>query len=375
MPGSAFSSSAEAVLRSRSPLFFSSALVSALAGAVAGALFLAWAQASGALRRPPAITATASRVTSRLSMCVLLAAARYGARVRLSSTACRLSCQRECSRADRASRGRRGGYPPRGGCDPRPRARGLAHRDRVRARGQCPVRARRPAHLRGQGSSARQSPHRPPRRGRPARGRGRGREHEAAGVPIAAPSANRSGRPSPTRAGHVRDDLDGRVELILDGGPTPVGVESTVLDMTGEFPLLLRPGGVPLEALREALGPVRVVAGADHEAAGRSPGLRYRHYAPRAEVILVDPGAGEAAVQPWLEAGRPVALVSQRPIALERPRLTVRVMPADLQAYARDLFALLRELDTAGVEVIVVEAVPETGLGRTNMDRLRRASA
>jgi L-threonylcarbamoyladenylate synthase len=198
---------------------------------------------------------------------------------------------------------------------------------------------------------------------------------EAAGVPIAAPSANRSGRPSPTRAGHVRADLDGRIELILDGGPTPVGVESTVLDMTGESPLLLRPGGVPLEALREALGPVRLVAGVDHEAAGRSPGLRYRHYAPRAEVILVDPGAGEAAVQPWLEAGRPVALVSQRLIALERPRLTVRVMPVDLEAYARDLFALLRELDTAGVELIVVEAVPERGLGRTIMDRLRRAAA
>ena len=197
----------------------------------------------------------------------------------------------------------------------------------------------------------------------------------AAGVPIAAPSANRSGRPSPTRAGHVRDDLDGRIELILDGGPTPVGVESTVLDMTGESPLLLRPGGVPLEALREALGPVRVVAGTDHEAAGRSPGLRYRHYAPRAEVVLVDPGAGETAVQPWLDAGRPVALVSQRLIALERPRLTVRVMPADLDAYARDLFALLRELDTAGVEIIVVEAVPERGLGRTIMDRLRRAAA
>src|SRR6266702_2187873 len=185
---------------------------------------------------------------------------------------------------------------------------------------------------------------------------------EAAGVPIAAPSANRSGRPSPTRAGHVRDDLDGRVESI-------------VLDMTGESPLLLRPGGVPLEALREALGPVRVVAGADHEAAGRSPGLRYRRYAPRAEVVLVAPGAGETAVQPWLAAGRPVALVSQRLIALERPRLTVRVMPVDLDAYARDLFALLRELDTAGVEIIVVEAVPERGLGRTIMDRLRRAAA
>ena len=198
---------------------------------------------------------------------------------------------------------------------------------------------------------------------------------EAAGVPIAAPSANRSGRPSPTRAAHVRDDLDGRIEMILDGGPTPVGIESTVLDMTGESPLLLRPGGIPLEALRQALGPVRLVAGEDHEAAGRSPGLRYRHYAPRAEVVLVDPGSGETAVQPWLEAGRPVALVAQRRIALERARLTVRVMPTDLEAYARDLFALLRELDSVGVEVIVVETVPETGLGRTIMDRLRRAAA
>jgi len=198
---------------------------------------------------------------------------------------------------------------------------------------------------------------------------------EASRVPIAAPSANRSGRPSPTLARHVRDDLDGRIELILDGGPTPVGVESTVLDMTGDSPLLLRPGGIPLESLREALGPVRVVAGADHEAAGRSPGLRYRHYAPRARVILVDPGAGETAIQPWLEAGRQVALVSQRRIALERPRLTLRVMPVDLEAYARDLFALLRELDASGVETIVVEAVSERGLGRTIMDRLRRAAA
>src|SRR3989442_378443 len=161
---------------------------------------------------------------------------------------------------------------------------------------------------------------------------------EAAGVPLAAPSANRSGRPSPTRAGHVRDDLDGRIELILDGGPTPVGVESTVLDMTGESPLLLRPGGVPLEALREALGSVRVIAGADHGAAGRPPARRSRHSPPRAEVVLVDPGAGEPAFQPGLAAGRPAPFGSQRLIPLELPRPTVRVMPADLDAYARDLF-------------------------------------
>ena len=198
---------------------------------------------------------------------------------------------------------------------------------------------------------------------------------EASGRPIAAPSANRSGRPSPTRAEHVREDLDGRIELILDGGPTPVGVESTVLDMTTEPPLLLRPGGVTLEQLRDCLGEVAVLKGDDEEAAGRSPGLRYRHYAPRAQVIVIEAGAGERLVIPWLEAGRPVALMSQRPIALDRSGLTVRIMPADLGAYARDLFSVLRELDSIGVEGIFVEAVPPEGLGLTIMDRLRRAAS
>ena len=198
---------------------------------------------------------------------------------------------------------------------------------------------------------------------------------EASGRPIAAPSANRSGRPSPTRAEHVREDLDGRIELILDGGPTPVGVESTVLDMTTEPPMLLRPGGVTLEQLRDCLGEVAVLAGDDEEAAGRSPGLRYRHYAPRAQVIVIEPGTGEMVVAPWLEAGRPVALMAQRPVSLDRPGLTVRTMPADLGAYARDLFAVLRELDSTGVEGIFVEAVPPEGLGLTIMDRLRRAAS
>jgi L-threonylcarbamoyladenylate synthase len=198
---------------------------------------------------------------------------------------------------------------------------------------------------------------------------------EASDRPIAAPSANRSGRPSPTRAEHVREDLDGRIELILDGGPTPVGVESTVLDMTTEPPTLLRPGGVTLEQLRGCLGEVGVLKGGGGEAAGRSPGLRYRHYAPRAQVILVERGTGESAVAPWLQAGRPVALMAQRPLSLDRPGLLVRIMPEDLETYARDLFAVLRELDSAGVEGIFVEGVPQEGLGLTIMDRLRRAAS
>jgi L-threonylcarbamoyladenylate synthase len=198
---------------------------------------------------------------------------------------------------------------------------------------------------------------------------------EASGRPIAAPSANRSGRPSPTCAEHVRDDLDSRIELILDGGPTPVGVESTVLDMTTDPPMLLRPGGVTLEELKDCLGEVAVLGSGDEEAAGRSPGLRYRHYAPRAQVIIIEAGTGEKVVAAWLEAGRPVALMTQRPVSLERRGLRVKTMPDDLGAYARDLFAALRELDSTGVEGIFVEAVPREGLGLTIMDRLRRAAS
>jgi L-threonylcarbamoyladenylate synthase len=196
----------------------------------------------------------------------------------------------------------------------------------------------------------------------------------ASGRAIAAPSANRSGRPSPTRAEHVRDDLDGRIELILDGGPTPVGVESTVLDMTTDPPVLLRPGGVTLEELRDCLGKVGELRD-DDEAAGRSPGLRYRHYAPRAQVTIIEAGTGETVIMSWIEAGRPVALMTQRRITLERPGLRVKIMPDDLGAYARDLFAVLRELDATGVEGILVEAVPREGLGLTIMDRLRRAAS
>jgi L-threonylcarbamoyladenylate synthase len=195
------------------------------------------------------------------------------------------------------------------------------------------------------------------------------------GRPIAAPSANRSGRPSPTRAEHAREDLDGRVELILDGGPTPVGVESTVLDLTTDPPMLLRPGGVTLEELQDCLGDVGTLQADDHSAAGRSPGLRYRHYAPRAQVIIIEAGTGERVVGAWIGAGRPVALMTQRQIRLERPGLTVKTMPGDLGAYARDLFAVLRELDATGVEGIFVEAVPREGLGLTIMDRLRRAAS
>lgn len=189
--------------------------------------------------------------------------------------------------------------------------------------------------------------------------------------PLAAPSANRSGRPSPTLASHVSADLDGRLALILDGGPTALGLESTVLDLCHARPLLLRRGGVTHEQLVALLGPVDCVDAADSAAIARSPGLRHRHYAPRARVELVAEGEGEAAAAAGLASGERVALICRRAVV---SAAIVRRLPDALEGFAQALFASLRALDDEGVDRIVVEAVPETGIGAAIMDRLRRAA-
>lgn len=191
------------------------------------------------------------------------------------------------------------------------------------------------------------------------------------GRPIAAPSANLSGRPSPTQASHVLADLDGRVALILDSGPTSVGLESTVVDMTRPRPLLLRRGGVTIERLRQVLGPVDVLDEQDPKAVLRSPGLRHRHYAPKAMVELVGEGEGEAAAARAIAAGQKVALIVRRTVS--SPAL-VRKLANTPEGFARALFTTLREFDEMDVERIVIESLPETGLGAAIMDRLRRAA-
>jgi L-threonylcarbamoyladenylate synthase len=207
---------------------------------------------------------------------------------------------------------------------------------------------------------------------------------ELSAVPIAAPSANRFGRPSPTIAKHVWEDLHGRIDLILDGGPTPIGVESTVLDLTVDPPMVLRPGGVTLEELRAVLGDVQMLDAAHTEAAKRSPGTRSRHYAPRAQVLLVEQGAAEAVLKElsgkrvgvlvYLTRSLSVYGEGQGEVRGAGGEVIIIQMPRSLKAYARRLFAVLRELDEQGVDVIVVEKLQERGLGRAIMDRLRRAS-
>ena len=193
----------------------------------------------------------------------------------------------------------------------------------------------------------------------------------AVDFPIAAPSANPFGYVSPTTAAHVRDSLGDEVDLIIDGGPCTVGVESTVCALTEQQAVLLRPGGVTLEQIEAVVGPVRV--GEPTRTDRRSPGTLPSHYAPRVPVVLLKPG--EALPQP--EAGERLGLLSLTPRPDARGYTRTEALSADgnLLDAATHLFAALRRLDAAGLDRVVIEAVPETGLGRAIMDRLRRAAA
>jgi L-threonylcarbamoyladenylate synthase len=182
-----------------------------------------------------------------------------------------------------------------------------------------------------------------------------------AGRPIAAPSANRSGRVSPTEAAHVADELGDDVALILDDGPTPLGLESTVLDLSGEAPALLRPGAVTLEQLTELLGPIA----APGSGAAKSPGMLASHYAPslpiRLDAMDARPGEALLAFGPDAPPGFAEMLWLSR--------------SGDLAEAAANLFALLRRLDQPSFSGIAVMPIPEHGLGRAINDRLRRAAA
>jgi len=194
----------------------------------------------------------------------------------------------------------------------------------------------------------------------------------AAAVPIAAPSANRSNQLSPTTAAHVQDGLGEAAGMILDGGPTDVGIESTVLDLTGPAPRILRPGGIGREQLEAVLGPVALVAATIAEARPRAaPGMMARHYAPRARLELLPSERIEGAALAHIEAGRkPGLLVIGAPAPAG---VTAIRLPGDPAGYARGLYAALHDLD-AGADVILVEAPPALPAWEGVRDRLARGS-
>jgi L-threonylcarbamoyladenylate synthase len=176
---------------------------------------------------------------------------------------------------------------------------------------------------------------------------------DAFGGGVAAPSANRYGRVSPTTAAHVRADLDGDVAVVLDGGPCAIGVESTIVDCTVDPPMLLRAGGVPVEILESVLGsPLAATAGPP-----RAPGMHESHYAPRCAVEVA--GTVEEAYER----------------AAARVGVEVLDPGPDVVAYAHHLYAWLRDADARGVGTLVVVAPPATGLGAAVRDRLRKAAA
>ncbi|ACA60638.1 Sua5/YciO/YrdC/YwlC family protein [Candidatus Desulforudis audaxviator MP104C] len=203
-----------------------------------------------------------------------------------------------------------------------------------------------------------------------------------AGVPVAAPSANTSGRPSPTTAAHVLEDLDGRIEAVLDGGPVPVGVESTVLDLTVSPPVILRPGGVTGRQLAAVLG---AVVHHPEAAPGRpqAPGMKYRHYAPRTPLVLVEgpPAAVTARIRELAAAARAsgerVAVLARTDTAAYYP--DGPVVPCgksnDPGSAAAALYSALRECDALGADLILAEGLAAEGLGRAVMNRLRKAAA
>ncbi len=198
----------------------------------------------------------------------------------------------------------------------------------------------------------------------------------AAGVPIAAPSANRSTELSPTRAEHVLRGLDGRIDVLLDGGPTAGGIESTVLDLTAPSPRLLRPGLLGIAELESVVGPVTLmVRGEETTRTLPSPGMLPRHYAPRTPLEGVEAASAER-VAALVREGRRVGWVTFADSdQTAMPGVWQRVLPADPASYAAGLYAVLHELDTAGLDRIIVALPPDTLDWLAVRDRLRRAAA
>jgi L-threonylcarbamoyladenylate synthase len=206
--------------------------------------------------------------------------------------------------------------------------------------------------------------------------------------PIAAPSANLAGKPSPISAEHVFDDLNGRIDAILDGGATNIGVESTVLDVSVDPPLILRPGGTSVEALRRVLGDVKLHPFVIAEKVlslkkARSPGMKHRHYAPRAHVIVVEgaiPGVQakvKELVKLYGRKGLKVGVMATDETLAAYKADVLRSLGSrfNLAVVAQNLFRLMRELDAEDVDIIIAEGVPTEGLGLAVMNRLRKASA
>lgn len=212
---------------------------------------------------------------------------------------------------------------------------------------------------------------------------------EAAGGYIAAPSANLSGRPSPTLAKYVAEDMDGRIEMIIDGGEIGIGLESTIVDLTGDVPMILRPGYITKEMLEEVLGEVRVdrtILDGNSKQAPKAPGMKYRHYAPKGELTIIA-GMQEQVVreinrrtEEMQEKGEKIGIIgTDDTVSLYKgDSIKSAGNRADEESIARTLYRILREFDDEGMTVIYSESFEETaeqgGIGQAIMNRLLKAA-
>ncbi|MBO8172026.1 MAG: threonylcarbamoyl-AMP synthase [Bacillaceae bacterium] len=208
---------------------------------------------------------------------------------------------------------------------------------------------------------------------------------QQADLPLAAPSANRSGRPSPTTADHVIEDLEGRIAGVVDGGPTGIGVESTVIDVTGEIPIILRPGGISLEQVKEVTGAAEWDPGLIRDSeTPRSPGMKYRHYAPEGEMWLVGGHTQRDMIERINHEIRQLKQQGKKIGVLTTEENQTRYPEADLvvacgnrnrpETIGRHLYNTLRRFDREHVDIILSETFEEKGMGAAVMNRLRKAS-
>lgn len=201
----------------------------------------------------------------------------------------------------------------------------------------------------------------------------------AAGLPIAAPSANLSGKPSPTKAEHVAHDLDGCIAGMMDGGSTGIGVESTVLSCAGETPVLLRPGGITKEQIEAEIGPILVDKGlADQNEKPISPGMKYTHYAPSAPLVISE-GSHEriqTLIQEYQQGGKRVGVLTTEENADFYSADFVKSCGRrdQLETVAAALYDALRSFDEEKVDFIIAESFPDTGVGLAIMNRLMKAA-
>lgn len=208
---------------------------------------------------------------------------------------------------------------------------------------------------------------------------------EASGGYVAAPSANRSGRPSPTVAKYVRQDLDGRIEMILDGGDVELGLESTIVDLTEQVPTILRPGYITGQMLKSALGRVEedvTILRSDSGQAPKAPGMKYRHYAPKGELTIISGPEQQvvdyinAQLDQWRDKNKKTGVIAtDATIGAYRADVCKNAgSRLDESAMARRLYRILREFDDENVEIIYSESFEGAGVGQAVMNRLLKAA-